>query len=46
MKKWLFGFHIHDVQFPDIDHRPPGDGMIDFKMLKQFVQPYHLKVLN
>ena len=46
MKKWLFGLHIHDVQFPDIDHCPPGDGMIDFKALKQFVQPYHLKVFE
>ena len=42
----LFGFHIHDVQFPGRDHRPPGAGMIDFKALRPMVKPEHLKVFE
>jgi sugar phosphate isomerase/epimerase len=42
----LAGFHIHDVDFPGRDHRPPGRGMIDFAALKPFVQPEHIKVLE
>jgi sugar phosphate isomerase/epimerase len=42
----LYGFHVHDVEFPGRDHRPPGAGMIDFAALKPFVQPAHLKVLE
>lgn len=46
MEKWLFGFHIHDVQFPDIDHSPPGSGGVDFKSLRSIVKPHHLKVFE
>ncbi len=42
----LYGFHIHDVQFPGRDHRPPGAGMIDFAALKPMVKPEHLKVFE
>ncbi len=42
----LAGFHVHDVEFPGRDHRPPGAGTIDFAALKPFVQPDHLKVLE
>jgi sugar phosphate isomerase/epimerase len=42
----LYGFHIHDVQFPGRDHRPPGSGMIDFAALKPIVKPEHLKVFE
>jgi sugar phosphate isomerase/epimerase len=42
----LAGFHIHDVQFPAIDHCPPGSGNIDFAALKPFVQPHHIKVFE
>src|SRR5580765_799754 len=42
----LFGFHIHDVQFPGRDHCPPGSGMIDFAMLKSSVKPHHIKVFE
>jgi sugar phosphate isomerase/epimerase len=42
----LFGFHIHDVQFPGRDHCAPGSGMIDFTALKPFVEPEHIKVLE
>lgn len=43
---FLAGFHIHDVEFPARDHRPPGQGMIDFQALKPFVKSEHLKVLE
>ena len=42
----LYGFHVHDVQFPGRDHRPPGSGMIDFAALKPIVKPHHLKVFE
>ncbi len=40
------GFHVHDVDFPGHDHRPPGTGSIDFSALKQFVKPEHVKVFE
>ncbi len=46
MAERLYGFHIHDVQFPGRDHRPPGSGMIDFAALKPMVKPEHLKVFE
>lgn len=42
----LYGFHIHDVQFPGRDHRAPGAGTIDFPALKPMVKPEHLKVFE
>ena len=42
----LFGFHIHDVQFPGRDHCAPGSGMIDFAALKPSVKPEHIKVFE
>jgi len=42
----LFGFHIHDVQFPARDHRPPGTGTVDFAALRPFVKPEHIKVFE
>jgi sugar phosphate isomerase/epimerase len=42
----LYGFHVHDVQFPGHDHRAPGAGMIDFSALKPIVKPEHLKVFE
>ena len=44
LKERLFGFHIHDVQFPGQDHCQPGTGCIDFAALKPFVKPEHLKI--
>jgi sugar phosphate isomerase/epimerase len=46
MQDRLFGFHIHDVQFPGRDHCAPGSGMIDFAALKTSVKPHHVKVLE
>ena len=42
----LYGFHVHDVEFPGRDHRPPGGGCIDWAALKPLVKPEHLKVLE
>ena len=46
LREKLFGFHIHDVQFPGRDHCAPGSGVIDFAALKPFVQPSHVKVFE
>lgn len=42
----LIGLHVHDVEFPGHDHRPPGRGMIDFAALKAWVKPEHIKVFE
>ncbi len=42
----LAGFHIHDVEFPARDHRPPGTGTINFAALRAFVRPEHIKVFE
>ena len=42
----LYGFHVHDVEFPGRDHRPPGNGCIDWAALQPLVKPEHLKVLE
>jgi sugar phosphate isomerase/epimerase len=42
----LAGFHLHDVAFPGQDHRPPGEGTVDFAALRPFVKPEHIKVLE
>ena len=42
----LLGFHIHDVEYPDRDHRAPGTGTIDFASLKPMVKPEHIKVFE
>jgi len=42
----LAGFHIHDVQFPGLDHCAPGSGTVDFAALKPFVKPEHVKVFE
>ena len=46
LRDHLFGFHIHDVQFPGRDHCAPGSGTIDFAALAPAVQPRHLKVFE
>ncbi len=46
MAEYLAGFHIHDVEYPGGDHRPPGKGSIDFAALAQFVKPDHIKVFE
>jgi sugar phosphate isomerase/epimerase len=46
LRERLFGFHIHDVQFPGKDHCAPGSGTIDFAALKPMVKPEHIKVFE
>ena len=46
MSERLFGFHIHDVQFPARDHCPPGTGCINFHALRDLVKPEHIKVME
>lgn len=42
----LAGFHIHDVEFPARDHRPPGRGTVDFAALRRWVKPEHIRVFE
>ena len=46
MSERLYGFHVHDVEFPGRDHRAPGMGTIDWPSLKPLVLPRHLKVFE
>jgi sugar phosphate isomerase/epimerase len=46
MREHLFGFHVHDVQFPGRDHCSPGTGTVDFAALKPMVKPGHIKVFE
>jgi sugar phosphate isomerase/epimerase len=46
LRDHLFGFHIHDVQFPGRDHCAPGSGTVDFAALKPMVKPNHIKVFE
>ncbi len=42
----LIGFHLHDVEFPGRDHRPPGSGTVNFGALRDLVKPEHVKVFE
>jgi sugar phosphate isomerase/epimerase len=42
----LIGFHLHDVDDKGRDHRPVGEGSVDFKMISSFWKPHHLLVLE
>jgi sugar phosphate isomerase/epimerase len=42
----LFGFHVHDVDYPGRDHAAPGSGTIDFAALKPVIKPAHIKVFE
>lgn len=42
----LYGMHVHDCAYPLGDHCPPGEGNLDFELLKPLVSPRHLKVLE
>ena len=46
LRERLYGFHVHDVEFPGRDHRAPGMGTIDWPSLKPLVEPRHLKVFE
>ncbi|MFP4166704.1 MAG: sugar phosphate isomerase/epimerase family protein [Opitutales bacterium] len=42
----LSGFHLHDVDEKGEDHKVPGRGNIDFKMVASFFEPHHQLVLE
>lgn len=42
----LIGFHLHDVSEDGKDHQVPGSGVIDFKMIADFVRPEHSLILE
>ena len=46
LQRRLYGFHIHDVEFPGRDHRAPGTGTVKFDVLKAFVKPEHVKIFE
>ena len=46
VQRRLYGFHIHDVEFPGRDHRAPGTGTVNFKTLKSFVKPEQPKIFE
>ncbi|HWI55674.1 MAG TPA: sugar phosphate isomerase/epimerase [Bacillota bacterium] len=46
LRERLFGFHVHDVQYPGRDHCAPGSGMLDFAALKPTLKPEHIKVFE
>ena len=41
----LAGFHLHDVR-DGRDHSVPGTGSVDFSMVRRFVRPDHIAVLE
>lgn len=46
MASRLTGFHLHDVSEGGRDHRMPGTGTVDFKMISEFIRPEHTLVLE
>lgn len=42
----LLGFHLHDVSLMGRDHLPLGSGQVDFEMVKTFIRPEHLLILE
>jgi sugar phosphate isomerase/epimerase len=41
----LIGVHLHDAEGLD-DHRAPGQGEIDFREVKSFLKPSHIRILE
>lgn len=42
----LYGFHLHDVSPRGSDHQIPGSGTIDWEMLRSYVRPSQIFVLE
>ena len=40
------GFHLHDVNVAGQDHQPVGSGRVDFEMVREFLRPEHVLVLE
>lgn len=41
-----FGFHLHDVDADERDHQPIGSGVINWQLIRNFIRPNHLLVLE
>ena len=44
--KRLIGFHLHDVNEQEMDHQPIGTGTIDFQMIRNFIRPEQVIVIE
>ncbi len=42
----LLGFHLHDVSAEGKDHQPLGTGTVDFAMIRRYIRPEHVLVLE
>jgi sugar phosphate isomerase/epimerase len=42
----LLGFHLHDVNAEGSDHQPIGTGLVDWKMIRQYIRPEHILVIE
>jgi sugar phosphate isomerase/epimerase len=42
----LIGMHLHDIIGPVTDHRPPGDGTFDFNIVKPYIKPATILVME
>jgi sugar phosphate isomerase/epimerase len=42
----LLGFHVHDVSAEGKDHQPPGTGTVDWAMVRKYLKPEHITVLE
>jgi sugar phosphate isomerase/epimerase len=41
-----FGFHLHDVSTSEKDHQPLGSGVIDWNMVRTYIKPEQILVLE
>ena len=46
MADYLAGFHLHDFTEDGRDHQVLGTGMVDFRMIAEFIRPDHTLVLE
>ena len=42
----LLGFHLHDVSAEGKDHQQPGTGTVDWAMVRPYVRPEHIVVVE
>jgi len=42
----LIGIHLHDVKSGYTDHNEPGSGSVDFEMIKSFLRPDTIRVVE
>jgi sugar phosphate isomerase/epimerase len=42
----LMGFHLHDVSAEGKDHQQPGTGSVDWAMVRKYVKPEHIVVVE